>query len=226
MKCIYLRTNLVNGKQYVGQTVNFKDRECGWRTRKSYSGGAIDNARKKYGIENFKVEVLRECETQDELNEWEQYYIKELNTKVPNGYNITDGGGGVSGFKHREEDKLKISNSLKGEKNPFYGKHHSDETKKVISKKISGNKNGMYGKHFTESAKRKLSESMKGRHIPHPKSRKKVYQYTLDDTLVKIWHSLKECKTELNLPSTSGISQCCHGSLKTYKGYKWSYEPL
>lgn len=225
MMCVYLRTNIINGKQYVGQTVNFKDRECGWRTKQTYSSGAIDNARAKYGIDNFKTDILKECQSPEELDYWEQYYIKELNTKVPSGYNLTDGGGGMSGFKHREEVKIKISNTLKGEKNHFYQKHHTDETKQKISEANSGTKNGMYGKHLSEESKRKLSNAMKGRHILHPKSRKKVYQYTLDGKLVKVWDSLKECCQTLNIHST-GISQCFGGTLKTYKGYKWSKQPL
>jgi group I intron endonuclease len=225
MKCIYIRTNLVNGKQYVGQTINWEEREYGWRTRQKYSGGAIDNARKKYGLENFKTEILKECSTQDELNYWEQYYIKELSTKVPNGYNITDGGGGMSGFKHREEDKIKISNALKGEGNPFFGKHHTDEFKKWLSQSRSGENNPNYGKPLSKEQRDKLSNAMKGRHIPHPKSRKKVYQYTLDGKIVKVWDSLKECCQSEGIKST-GISQCFSGVLKTYKGYKWSKQPL
>ena len=225
MMCVYLRTNKVNGKQYVGQTVNFKDRECGWRTRQRYSGGAVDNARAKYGVENFKTDILRECDTQEELDYWEQYYIKTLNTKVPNGYNLTDGGGGMSGFKHREEDKKKISNASKGEKNHFYQKHHTDETKQKISEANSGAKNGMFGKHLSDEIKRKLSDAKKGRHIPHPKARKKVYQYTLDGELIKVWNSLKECCQSLGIHST-GISQCFSGVQKTYKGYKWYKQPL
>ena len=92
MKCIYLRTNLINGKQYVGQTVNFEQREYEWFHATFYAGQYINNARGKYGVDNFKVEILKECDTLDELNKWEMYYIKDLNTKYPNGYNLTCGG--------------------------------------------------------------------------------------------------------------------------------------
>lgn len=56
------------------------------------------------------------------------------------------------------------------------------------------------------------------------KMKKKVYQYTLDNELVRIWESVKECKE--NGFSESCISLCCNGKLKTHKGYKWSYKPL
>ena len=115
MKCIYVRTNLVNGKKYVGQANNFDKREQDWKYDSRYSGGVIDKARNKYGIENFETKVLRECETKEELNYWEQYYIKELNTKVPNGYNLTDGGEGAVGIIVSAETRKKSSISHKGQ---------------------------------------------------------------------------------------------------------------
>ncbi len=45
-------------------------------------------------MENFTIEVIEECETQEDLNEREKFWIKVLNSKQPNGYNILDGGGG------------------------------------------------------------------------------------------------------------------------------------
>ena len=163
MKCIYLRTNLVNGKQYVGQTVDFTKRENEWNCDKAlYAGSYINNAREKYGTENWTVEVLRECETQDELNEWEIYYIKKLNTKRPVGYNLTDGGGGLSGYHVSEETKEKISKSLKGkysgEKSPSYGKKHTKEAKQKMSESHTGKK-------LSEEAKRKIGKKSKGRKL-------------------------------------------------------------
>ena len=99
MGVIYLRTNKVNGKQYVGQvtTKRFKARQNKWKSNSyRYAGKAINNARAKYGIDAFDFEILKECDDK-ELDFWEMYYIKELNTKVPNGYNMTDGGEGRSG---------------------------------------------------------------------------------------------------------------------------------
>lgn len=53
---------------------------------------------------------------------------------------------------------------------------------------------------------------------------KKVYQYTLDGKLVKIWSSTAECGR--NGYDKSGISACCLNKIKTHKGYIWSYYPL
>ena len=53
---------------------------------------------------------------------------------------------------------------------------------------------------------------------------KKVYQYTLDNELVKIWQSTQECGRNGFLQSC--VSSCCQGKQKTHKGFKWSYVPL
>ena len=56
-------------------------------------------------------------------------------------------------------------------------------------------------------------------------SRIKIYQYTLDGNLVKIWNSVTKAATSVS-GDKSGIQHCCKGSLKTYKGYIWTYSVL
>ena len=206
MKCIYLRTNIINGKQYVGQANDFERREQDWMCDSRYSGGVIDKARAKYGVENFKVEILRECKTKDELNYWEKYYISELNTKVPNGYNLTDGGEGAVGAIISEESRKKMSEAKKG--------------------CIPWNK----GIPASEEQKKRHSEIMKG-HIPWnkgicgytTKKKKRIYQYSLDGTLINIYDSVKEAAEKTNA-NPSGIVQCCKGIYNKSKGFKWSYK--
>lgn len=53
---------------------------------------------------------------------------------------------------------------MKGEKNPFYGKHLSEEHRRKMSESHKGEKNPFYGKHHTEDNRRKMSESHKGKH--------------------------------------------------------------
>lgn len=188
MGVIYVRPNLINGKKYVGQATNLKKRQNDWKClSQPYAGPAINAARAKYGIDAFDFEILKECDDK-ELDYWEKYYIKELNTKAPYGYNLTDGGEGMTGYTHSEETIKKISEIQKGKNNSFYGKHHSEEQKKKISeankgktpwnkgktnifseetkKKMSdaqkGEKNNMYGKNHTDEAKKKMSDAKKG----------------------------------------------------------------
>lgn len=167
MGFIYVRPNLINEKKYVGQitTKRFKRRQSDWKNLKQpYAGAAINAAREKYGIEAFGFEILKEC-NDDELDYWETYYIKELNTKVPYGYNLTDGGEGSKGYHHTEEAKEKNRQTHLGEKNYFYGKHHTEESKKKISETHKGKETWMKGKHHTEETKKKLSETAKGRKL-------------------------------------------------------------
>ena len=93
---IYKITNLINGKIYVGQSIDIADR---WKqhiykafncNEKAYTS-AIHNAFRKYGVENFKLEIIEEC-LAEELDSKEKFWIKELNSLYPNGYNILPGG--------------------------------------------------------------------------------------------------------------------------------------
>lgn len=193
MGYIYVRPNLINGKKYVGQvtTIRFKARQNRWNNlNQPYAGPAINNARAKYGIEAFGFEILKECDDK-ELDYWEKYYVKELNTKAPYGYNLTDGGEGMTGYTLSEETKKKMSDAQKGEKNYMYGKHLSEEAKKKISDSNKGKtpwnkgKTNIYseeykkkiseakkGKHHSEETRKKLSECNKGKHLSEETKRK------------------------------------------------------
>lgn len=95
---IYLITNLVNGKQYVGQSIGIAHR---WVQHKnSKEDYPISKAIRKYGKDNFKFEIIENCLPKD-LDEKEKYYIKKYNTVIPNGYNITYGGN--QGLKYDYE---------------------------------------------------------------------------------------------------------------------------
>lgn len=161
MSVIYLRTNLVNGKQYVGQAQNMQYRENQWRCMKNhYAGRLINNARNKYGFENWSLKILAECDNQEELNKLEVYYINIYNTKAPNGYNLTDGGcGGNLGYHHTEDAKRKIS---KANKISMKGRHISEEAKKKMSFAKKGKPSPMLGKHHSEETKKKISLSKQG----------------------------------------------------------------
>ncbi len=101
---IYLITNTINGKQYVGQTV--QTLEARWKLhRHNEKCIALHRAIKKYGAEAFSLAVLETCSTIEQLNEAERAWIEKLNTRVPNGYNIREGGGNGP---HSEESKAKM----------------------------------------------------------------------------------------------------------------------
>lgn len=93
---IYKITNLINGKMYIGQSTNIKER---WIKEKSSAFNSLSHtyntvlsrAFRKYGLENFSFEVIEECSA-TELNSKERYYIYLYNCLAPIGYNLTDGG--------------------------------------------------------------------------------------------------------------------------------------
>lgn len=82
---VYLTTNQINNKRYVGQSIHNDSEYFG-------SGTLIRRAINKYGIENFRRIVLWECSDHNELDIFERYFIDFLNTMVPNGYNLEGGG--------------------------------------------------------------------------------------------------------------------------------------
>lgn len=83
---IYKITNLINGKIYIGKQVRNNPNYYG-------SGLIIKQSIQKYGKENFSKDIICECESLDELNEKEIYWIEKLNA-IEKGYNITKGGDG------------------------------------------------------------------------------------------------------------------------------------
>lgn len=119
-KDIYMITNNINGKIYIGQA---KDTKVRFQSHCKPSAAYLNNelvgkAIQKYGKDNFTITILEaQIENYDER---EQYWIQFYNSKVPNGYNIADGGctpNPVPGHLHpesilTEEKVLDLTNDL------------------------------------------------------------------------------------------------------------------
>jgi len=129
---IYKTTNLINNKIYIGQHQRdeFDKKYYG-------TGKLIQRELKKYGKENFKVEIIEWLDSVDKLNEAEIKFIAAFDSKNPSiGYNISCGGqmGWMKGVHLSEETKEKIRNAnaghkfKKGEPSAFKGKYHSKES--------------------------------------------------------------------------------------------------
>lgn len=186
--CVYIHRNKINNKAYIGITSqNPRDR---WRNGDGYltkrSDGSYEHpvfakAIKKYSWDNFEHIIWAKNLTEGEAKTWEVRLIALFKTncnryKEPEcGYNLTDGGDGMSGFKLSEEAKRKISKAksgkpmseeqkekisaaMKGENNPNYGKHHSEQAKEKIGKAAKGNKRWL-GKHHSEETRKKMSDA-------------------------------------------------------------------
>ena len=106
---IYKITNTKNGMIYIGQTTRSVKERFGEHMKSDY---LIGRAIRKYGVENFTVEVIEECATPEQLNEREIFWIAKLNTKHPHGYNMTDGGEGATGLTEESLAKLRRKRTL------------------------------------------------------------------------------------------------------------------
>lgn len=119
---VYKITNLVNGKVYIGQTVNTFNRRYGGRgvgiqrvLHSQSTNWHLLRAIAKYGVDNFKVEIIEQCSTIEELNEKESYYIElHDSNNDEKGYNKV-GGGDNSYWNWKTVLRTYISNRAKFE---------------------------------------------------------------------------------------------------------------
>src|ERR1700721_37675 len=97
---VYVHTNIVNGKSYVGQTT--QGVAARWEGHvKERRNRAFSRAIRKYGVDSFEHRVLVVARSQEQLDNLEKVWIILLQTKVPLGYNLTCGGeAGTRGYHH------------------------------------------------------------------------------------------------------------------------------
>lgn len=160
---IYKTTNNLNKKIYIGQhkSSSFDSTYYG-------SGRYLHNAIRKYGIENFTVVLLECCSSKTELNQREQYWIKELNTQDSSiGYNIAPGGEGGDIFTNMSpEDRQAVSKKL-SDKNRGKIVLHKGSTKTHIYKeqleKYLSEGWELGGVTCSAERKQKTSNSLKGK---------------------------------------------------------------
>ena len=140
---IYKITNTFNNKLYIGQHYGYLD--------DSYigSGKILRYAINKYGIDNFKREILELCESKQKANEREKYYIQYYNATGKNGYNITSGGTGGDTLTNNP-NLTAIKQKMKDNHSTFWnGRKHTQKTRQKIKEHhadFSGKNHPNYGK--------------------------------------------------------------------------------
>ena len=115
-----------------------------------------------------------------------------------------------------DEIKQKISNSVKGDKNGFYGKTHTDEAKQKM--KIARSK-----QIITEETKLKMSES----HLKRDKTNDKKYvvsviQYDMNNNFIEKFSSIKEAAEKIGCRASS-ITRVCKNKRKSTNNFIWRY---
>ncbi len=194
---IYITTNLINGKKYIGKSINCKNSYLG-------SGKIFKQALKKYGKQNFKKEILEECLNEEELNKQEIYWINKYNANNDeNFYNITEGGEGCSGFKH-SDDFIKKMKTLE----------RSDTWKKNISKGLTGIK------HTAERIENnRLSQIGLQAGIKNPRAKIFIFK-SPDNEEIKVHGCLKKFAESIGMRPASFFN-LINKKWKQYKG--WTY---
>ena len=170
MGSIYKITNTVNGKAYIGQTIQdaVNGRINAHLTGKASGSRLVRQAVEKHGKDTFTYEIIHDGIISEFLDTLEIEAIAKFNTIAPHGYNQTNGGSG-SGTQVSPETRRRMSKAHKGKK-------HSEKTKRKMSKirkgkprpektkrKISKARKGRPGKSPSEETRRKQSKAMKGR---------------------------------------------------------------
>ena len=174
---IYCIENIINGKKYIGQTINLERREkehFSLLKGNCHDNIHLQNAYNKYGKKNFKFRILLYCKP-FELTKYEQIFVDFYTPETL--YNVrlecVNSNQGMifsketkkkmseaKRGKHRsKETKEKLSKANSGKHHPMYGKHHSKETIRKMSKAKRGKNSPMYGKHHSKEARRKISEA-------------------------------------------------------------------
>ena len=200
---VYKHTTPTN-KVYIGITCETLAQRC--KRGKGYRNNqAFWKAIQKYGWENIRHEILFTDLTKEqaEAKEIELIAFYKSNQKQY-GYNIASGGGVNKNF------------------------HLSKETKDKIGQANSGKNNGMYGKRFTQSqqAHDNFMAYVKTRDYTcgkNPKA-KKVFQFTQDKKLVKVWDCIKNASDFLSVSYSYLIK--IMKTQKVYKGFLWAYEEV
>lgn len=221
MGFIYKITNIISKKCYIGETKKTNP-EIRWnehkrKIEKGIGCPALQDAVKKYGIENFKFEVLIICFDEDRYK-FEIEYIKKYNSIVPNGYNLTKGGegGGFYGKKHNINTITKIVNTTKQKyiDNPDLIKIISEKNKIIM-------KDAKRREHLSNVIKNNnRCLKMRENKLSFKECKVKVAQFTFEGEFIKTYDSLKQAEIETGC-SRKSISKMINGKTKSCGGFIW-----
>lgn len=197
--CVYMHKNKVNGKVYIGMTM---DTERRWRNQgieykpKRYNTRPFWNAICKYGWNNFEHIILKDKLTKQEAMDEEKRLIAFFNARNSEfGYNVALGGDGGIIYKEHPRGML-------GKKHPQSKKDQQRELMKRLVKEgkcgatwKNGHPRGMLGKTHSEEYKRRVSEMMSGANNPHAKT----VIATLPDGSISVYYTKKSAMKGLGI---------------------------
>jgi group I intron endonuclease len=232
---VYIFKNIINGKFYIGETINLKKRmeEYLYPSRKKVDR-IIHHAIRKYGIDNFSFEFyyFQNFKKKD-LLDMEEAMILRFNSLKPNGYNLCVKGTDCTGFKHSVETRAKMSKSKSKEIHQYdalSGKYLKsyisvDEAAKEVggnspnlSLSASGIRKSSNGFIWSYD---KLNSVTPFEDIGVTKG-KTILQHSLDGKLLNKFSSLREAASYVGGNHNNICNNCNRKTKKSY-GYVWSY---
>lgn len=211
---IYITTNLINGKKYIGKDERNSPTYLG-------SGKLLRSAISFYGKKNFIKEILCYGKDKTDLNDLEEYYINYYNAQKSDlFYNLAPGGTGG-----------KVLEDYSYQSTPVYQFNLDGSLlKKWSSIKDACNLLGCDSQNITRSCKNGMQTSgFRWSYAEIPLSNriflksKKIYQLNLNGEIIKEWNYLTEIRDILGY-NPGQISGVLRGKRKTAKGYKWIYK--
>lgn len=207
---IYKITNIINNKIYIGQTRNNIEQRLRQHIEASYSNSSkkdyyflLHKAIRKYGKENFKIEIIEEVSAEENLSEREQYWINYYNSCIleedSHGYNMTYGGEGTS-YINKEEIIAMWLNGLGSLEISKQTGHTSQAIKSIL---------------LTYNNYNKEIDFARNTGVP-------VYCYSSQGELLAKYPSITFAAKQVGI-DPSIINKCCNKIKKSGAGYFWSY---
>lgn len=203
MPYIYKITNLINGKLYIGKTLDtiekrWKDHKKDY-TRPRCEKRPLYDAMNKYGVENFSIEKIEEC-SEKELSEREKYWI-EFYHSFHDGYNATTGGDGKQYADYDLIYRL------------FQEGKTCKEIKQITSYDGKTIQRALELNGITEQMRKE-----RGRET----SRKRVAKIDLiTNEILEVYASVGEAERVNG--QTRHIGDVCNGKRKSCKGFGWKF---
>jgi hypothetical protein len=201
MGYVYIITNKINKKVYIGKTEG--DVKMRWQQHIYNAALGVKyhlyNAIRKYGLKNFTFEILESNLSGEVLKEKEKEYIKQFDS-LANGYNMTIGGEGVTKYNHEDI------------KNKYLELFNISET-------------ALFFKCSDATVRRVLKEYNIYTNFNNQDTAKPVNQYHLTkDILLNKFNSLGEAARALNKNNITAIRMACEGEISQAYGFRWKYD--